>query len=192
MRCDFCYNPDIVYAKNSNYCMNDVLEFLKQRIGLLDGVVLSGGEATTHELKEFCIKIKELGFSIKLDTNGTNYEDIKELVKLNLLDYIALDYKAPQYKFKQITHSNRYNEFSKTLNFLVQGSLDYEVRTTVHRDLLDIKDINFIIDDLIKRPYNKIYYLQDFLETKNIGNLKQSVRKLDLNHISTKLKIEWR
>ena len=89
MRCDYCYNKDIVFAKNGVYSYNDVIDFLKTRVGLLDAVVLSGGEATLHELVLFCKEIKKLGFLIKLDTNGTNPHAIKNLLDLNLLDFIA-------------------------------------------------------------------------------------------------------
>jgi len=192
MQCDFCYNKDIVYAKGGNFSMYYALEFLKTRVNLLDGVVLSGGEASSYNLKEFCLKIKELGFLIKLDTNGTNYEKIKELVQCNLVDFIALDYKAPHYKFTQITKSNKFSEFSQTLNLLIKNDIAYEVRTTLHPDLLTYKDINNIIEDLVKRGYTNSYFLQEFLETQNIGNIKQSAQKFQYNLLSNRLKVEYR
>jgi len=193
MRCDFCYNKDIVFAKEGKYSYSDVLEFLKSRVNLLDAVVLSGGEATSHELVEFCIQIKELGFLIKLDTNGTNYNSVKELLKLNLLDYVALDYKAPQDKFMQITHSSRYDEFSSTLNLLIQSDIEFEVRTTLHNDLLSVDDINAIINDLVFRGYDNKYYIQNFLLTENnIGNLQRASKSFDKSKLSKALEIIWR
>ena len=193
MRCDFCYNKDIVFAKDGKFSYADILEFLKTRVNLLEAVVLSGGEATSHELVEFCKQIKELGFLIKLDTNGTNYNSVEELLKLNLLDYVALDYKAPQDKFMQITHSNRYDEFSHTLNLLIQSNIEFEVRTTLHSDLLDVDDINAIINDLIFRGYDSKYYIQKFLLTEdNIGNLTQADTSFDISKLSTALEIIWR
>lgn len=193
MRCDYCYNVDIVYAKNGVYSFNDVLDFLKTRVSLLDSVVLSGGEATTHNLVAFCTEIKKLGFLIKLDTNGTNYNSIKELLDLNLLDYIALDYKAPQDKFTQISHSNKYDEFSKTLDLLINKNTAFEVRTTLHNDLLNVEDINTIIDDLSKRGYSQTYYIQKFLDTdNNIGNLQNSTNLFDESKLSKALKVVWR
>ncbi len=172
MRCSYCYNVDIVYAKNGTLSFNDVLDFLKQRVGRLDAVVLSGGEATTHNLVEFCQEIKMLGFKIKLDTNGTNPTQVKELVASKLLDYIALDYKAPQNKFQAITKSNKHADFSKTLDFLLTSQIDFEVRTTLHADLLNEDDINEIIADLVSRGYKKDYYIQKFMDTNiNIANL---------------------
>ena len=125
MRCDYCYNKDIVFSKNGSLTLQDVLEFLNKRIGLLDGVVLSGGEATTHNLIPFCQKVKKLGFKIKLDTNGLNPNQIRDLIEQNLIDYIALDYKAPEYKFNKITHSNKFNDFSDTLDILIKNNFPF-------------------------------------------------------------------
>ena len=157
MRCDYCYNKEIVFAKNGAITMQETLDFLSSRVSLLDGVVLSGGEATAYDLIEFCQAIKEMGFAIKLDTNGTYHNTVKTLLDLHLLDYVALDYKAPQEKFTQITHSRRYDKFSKTLDLLIASDIKFEVRTTVHSDLLSVRDINTIITDLIQRGYTKDY-----------------------------------
>lgn len=193
MRCDYCYNKSIVFSKDGQMSLNDVLSFLQKRVGRLEGVVLSGGEATEHELISFCKEVKKLGFLIKLDSNGTNFEQIEQLINLNLLDYIALDYKAPEYKFKNITHSDKFEYFSKTLDFLISSNLDFEVRTTLHADLLNEEDINFIIDDLKKRGYKKEYFLQNFFATEqNIGNLKASNREFEKSKIIDDLKVVWR
>ncbi len=193
MRCDYCYNKSIVFSKTGSISLNDVLSFLQKRVGLLDGVVLSGGEATEHDLTLFCKEVKKLGFLIKLDTNGINFKKIKDLINLKLLDYIALDYKAPKYKFEAITHSNKFEDFSKTLDFLISSNIDFEVRTTLHADLLNEEDINFIIGDLKIRGYKKEYFLQNFLETEqNIGNLKDSDRKFEKSKLIKDLKIVWR
>jgi pyruvate formate lyase activating enzyme len=193
LRCGYCYNKSIVFSKDGQISLNDILSFLQKRVGKLEGVVLSGGEATDHELIPFCKEVKKLGFLIKLDTNGTNFKQIKQLINLNLLDYIALDYKAPKYKFKAITHSNKFEYFSKTLNFLISSDIDFEVRTTLHADLLNEEDINFIIDDLKKRGYQKEYFIQNFLETEqNIGNLKASNREFEKSKIIDDLKVVWR
>lgn len=193
MRCDYCYNKDIVFSKKGSYTYNDVLDFLKTRINLLEGVVLSGGEASSHDLVLFCQKIKELGFLIKLDTNGTNYSTVKRLIELNLLDYVSLDYKAPKEKFSKITYSNKYDEFSKTLNLLIKSDIKFEARTTIHNDLLNENDINKIIDDLYQRGYNNKYFLQQFLNTENnIGNLKEAKNTFDRSLLSNKIETIWR
>jgi len=193
MRCDYCYNKSIVFSKIGKMSLNDVLFFLQKRVGLLDGVVLSGGEATEHNLISFCKEVKKLGFFIKLDTNGTNFKEIKALIKLNLLDFISLDFKAPKYKFSKITHSNKFDSFSKTLDFLISQNFNFEVRTTLHRDLLNEEDINLMINYLKNRGYFKNYFLQSFLETEdNIGGLKASTIKFDKSKLSKALEVIWR
>lgn len=193
MRCDYCYNKDIVFAKDGKYSYNDILDFLKTRVNLLEAVVLSGGEASSYELVPFCLKIKELGFKIKLDTNGTNFLHVKELIDLNLLDYVALDYKAPEAKFTQITHSNKFDEFSKTLDLLIDSNVEFEARTTVHGDLLNSDDVNEIILDLKNRGYKNSYFIQEFLETeKNIGDLKRAKNKLDKSALRGDLEVIFR
>jgi len=193
MRCDYCYNKDIVFTHNGKYSLEDVVTFLERRVGLLDGVVLSGGEATSHNLILFCQKVKSLGFKIKLDTNGTNYNNIKELIDLDLIDYIALDYKAPEYKYYEITHSNAFSLFENTLIYLIQNGIHFEVRTTVHNDLLSEKDINFIVNDLIQKGYKNTYFLQEFMDTeKNIGNISTPIKSFDKNLISKNLNIVYR
>ena len=193
MRCLYCYNKDIVFAKNGKYSFNDLLEFLKTRVGRLDGVVLSGGEATTHDLLEFCKKIKKLGFKIKIDTNGTNIQTIKKLVNSGLLDYIALDYKAPKSKFKYITKSDKYDEFVKTLDFILSCGIKFEVRTTLHSDLLNEDDINEIIKDLLKKGYKENYYIQEFIQTDgNIANLDNPERKFDKSKLLDDINVVFR
>jgi len=193
MRCDYCYNKDIVFAKEGSHTFIDVLEFLKTRVGLLEAVVLSGGEATMHDLEEFCFAIKELGFKIKLDTNGTDFTQVKKLIELNLLDFVALDYKAPKEKFSQITHSNKYEEFSKTLDFLIESKMNFEARTTLHSDLLNTEDINSIIIDLKQRGYKNDYFIQMFQDTEiNIANLKAPKSTFDKSQLLDELNIIWR
>jgi pyruvate formate lyase activating enzyme len=196
LRCNYCYNKDIVFAKNGKLTFLDILAFLKTRVGLLDAIVLSGGEATNVDLLEFCTRVKALGFKIKLDTSGVNFEQIKNLVDQNLIDYIALDYKAPYYKYNNITQGSniKFNNFEQTLNYLIKVSFDFEVRTTVHRDYLNEDDINFIIDQLNLAGYSRTYYLQNFLETDdNIADIKRSMKIFNIDKVHNELiDIEYR
>jgi len=194
MRCNYCYNKDIVFTKQSQFSLNDMLVFLEKRIGLLDGVVLSGGEVTLHpQVVPFCQIIKKFRFKIKLDTNGSNPLLLQQLLKLNLLDFVALDYKAPKEKFFSITHSKLYDKFSQSLNLLLKSDIDFEVRTTIHNDLLDENDINTIITDLHNRGYDKTYYLQNFLPTEdNIGNISKTTKEFNNSLLLDTLNIVWR
>ncbi len=192
MRCEYCYNPDIVNSKSGLYTIDDLLGFLKKRVGLLEAVVLSGGEATMHNLIEICKEIKALDYKIKLDTNGSNPKQIKELLEKELLDFVAIDFKATKNKFKEITKSNLYDNFIESLNILEKSGIEYEVRTTLHNDLLNVHDINEMQDILIENNYKKDYFVQNFLEVENIGDLKSSTQKFDLSKLDNKLNIIWR
>ena len=193
MRCVYCYNKDIVFGDGKR-TEEEALAFLQSRIGLLEAVVLSGGEATLYSgLADFCKKIKQLKSKIKLDTNGLNPEMIKALVENELVDYIALDYKAPKEKYYEITKDKHFDRFSKTLNFLISQQFPFEVRTTVHRDLLRVEEINRIIKDLLKRRYGGTYYLQPFLFTENtIGKIKEEKNSFELLRLSHDLEVVWR
>ncbi len=192
-RCLYCYNDNIVYTKEGNYTQNNILDFLKTRIGLLDSVVLSGGEATVHNVIPICKEIKKLGFKIKLDTNATNLPQIKKLIELNLLDYIAIDFKAPKYKFKEIVGVDMYDNTIKTIQYLISIDFTFELRTTINKSLLDENDINSMIETISNLGYKNIYYLQNFLETSsNIGNISKS-SNIDKSKINTQnLTIQYR
>jgi pyruvate formate lyase activating enzyme len=193
MRCIYCYNKDIVFGEGK-ISQKEALDFLDSRVGLLEAVVLSGGEATLYDnLPEFCRKIKKKKFKIKLDSNGLNPDMIQLLVEENLVDYIALDYKAPKEKYYEITKDKHFDRFSTTLNFLIQKQFDFEVRTTVHSDLLRVEEINRIIKDLIRRGYTGIYYLQPFVFAENtIGKVNQEKNTFELSRLSSELKVVWR
>ena len=192
-RCLYCYNDDLVFAKEGEKSLNEILDFLKTRVGLLDAVVISGGEATQHNLIEFCKEVKALGFKIKLDTNGTDKKQIEELISLNLLDYMAIDFKAQKEKFIEITKSNKYNEFIQTITYLINIDFPFELRTTINSNLLNEEDINKMILILKDLGYKNTYYLQNFLETQsNIGGITQG-RLINKNMIDSKdLNIQWR
>ncbi len=192
MRCQYCYNPDIVNSMSGLYTFDDLMIFLKKRVGLLDAVVLSGGEATIHDLRNICKDIKALSYKIKLDTNGSNPKQLKELIDKNLLDFVAIDFKAPKDKFKNITKSNSYDKFIQSIKILEESKVEYEVRTTLHNDLLDENDINKMQAVLLENNYSKDYYIQNFLEVENISNLKNSSNIFDISKLDNKLNIVWR
>ncbi|AXX87083.1 anaerobic ribonucleoside-triphosphate reductase activating protein [Malaciobacter marinus] len=192
MRCQYCYNSNIVLSKEGNYEIKDLFTFLEKRVGLLDAVVLSGGEATMHNLEPICKKIKAMGFKIKLDTNGLNTKLIKTLIDEKYIDYIALDFKATKDKFEEITKTNQYNKFLDTLNFLIDKNFDFEVRTTLHEELLNENDINKIVDTLVSKGYKNSLYIQNFLNVENFANLKESKKVLNKDLLSNKLNIIWR
>ncbi|MBL8686436.1 MAG: anaerobic ribonucleoside-triphosphate reductase activating protein [Alphaproteobacteria bacterium] len=172
MRCRYCHNPQIVRG-NGRFNTAYVLDFLKKRQGLLEGVVLSGGEALVYgELIDFVAQIKTMEYPIKLDTNGLYPEKIMLLHKQGYLDFIALDYKAPPQKFRHVTQTVKYDSFSRTLDYLCKMMPGvFEVRTTVHTDLLNEEDLNAIINDLEHRSFTGIYTIQNFTESDGRATL---------------------
>lgn len=193
MRCAYCYNRDIVLGEGK-IDEEEALRFLEKRQSLLEGVVLSGGEATLYNrLIPLCENIKNLGYKIKLDTNGLKPSIVQELIEKKLIDYVALDYKAPKETFPSITGNKSFDLFSATLNFLIKTNFPFEVRTTVHNDLLNVGEINKIIDDLVLRGYDGTYYLQRFFYTDtHLGTVHEEDNTFTKEHISTALDVVWR
>jgi pyruvate formate lyase activating enzyme len=194
MRCPYCYNKDVVLGEK-RIEEDEVLSFLKKREGFLDAVVFTGGECTLYpNLYVFAKKIKEMGYKIKMDTNGLKPYTVAKMVEDGLVDYIALDFKAPPSKFYELTKYKKYEEFEKTLDFLIKSGVDFEVRTTVHTDLLDENDINEIINILHQKGYKGTYYLQNYFETdkETLGNIGPQKRKLDISKIIQSIPVEFR
>jgi len=189
MRCPYCYNSDIVFAKEGNFDKDELFRFLKSRQRRLEAVVLSGGECTLYKkLPQLAREIKELGYKIKIDTNGTNPKMLKEMLKDNLLDFISLDYKAPSYKYQEITKHKNFTLFKESLIHFIENEANFEVRTTVHTDLLDENDINHIIKDLYDKGYKNSYYIQNYMhQEKILGTLKEQTTELDITKIKTDL-----
>ncbi len=180
-RCPFCHNSDLViYAKNVNYIpFDEILDYLNKRKGMLDAVVITGGEPTLMpDLKEKLYEIKKLGYRIKLDTNGTNPDIVKELVDLKLIDYVAMDIKNSYEGYSKTIGLESYdsNKILESINYLLSGEVDYEFRTTLVREFHtdeDIKNIAKMIQGA------KRYYLQEF---KNSGHcIDSSLHEVPLN-----------
>lgn len=172
LRCLYCYNPEIVFGE-ARISEEEALQFLTKRAGLLEGVVLSGGEATLYpNLIPFCRTVRSLGYAIKLDTNGMRPDIIEKLIEENVIDYAALDFKAPDYKMAQICGGGSEERFWKSFDLLKNHDVSFEVRTTVHNDLMDENDIAAMAERLRKKGYDKPYYLQPFRGgVVTIGNL---------------------
>lgn len=163
-RCRYCHNPELLSYTESKYSEEEILDFLNIRKGKLDGVVITGGEPTLQkDLKEFIRKIKDMGYKVKLDTNGTNPDMIKELLNDNLLDYIAMDIKAPLDKYEEIINIKNSYDIKNSINIIMNSNTEYEFRTTVLKKLLTIDDFEKI-GDLITGA--KKYYVQKFVSTK--------------------------
>lgn len=160
--CAFCHNPELVdpnKIKNQPVIPEkDFFEFLGARQGVLEGVCITGGEPTLQpDLSDFIRRIKELGFSVKLDTNGSNPEVLKKLIGHNLINYIAMDIKGPL--------KNQMPTITESVQIIKNSGLDYEFRTTVVPSLHSKEDIIKIAQEL--SPAKK-YFLQQFYPSKTL------------------------
>ncbi len=172
-RCPFCHNPDLVTrtAQAPTIAETEIFEFLQKRRGKLDGVCVTGGEPLLQaDITNFIKKIKELGFLVKLDTNGSFPEKLKELVNTGLVDYVAIDIKNCKEKYAQTVGLCKVEikKIEESVNFLMQGKLPYEFRTTVVREfhtLDDLKKITHWIGEA------RAYFLQSFVDS---GDLVQN------------------
>lgn len=172
----------------------DLYDFLRLRQGKLDGVVLSGGECTLYPyIMEVCETIKKMGFEIKVDTNGLQPQVLRQLVESHLIDYVALDFKATKEKFKSITGTNGYEQFTKSLEYLIGADISFEVRTTIHTDLLQEEDINQMSELLHVEGYEGTYYLQSYLHVEpTLGNIGEPSRHFDLAKLHHPIPIQLR
>lgn len=194
MRCLYCYNPEIVYGKGT-ISFQEVLQFLKKRKNLLDAVVFSGGECLLHKTNiSFIAEVQKMGFLIKIDTNGSQPETLKELIQKKSIDYVALDFKALPPSFEKITQSNLFIPFKKSLHLLLESKVPFEVRTTVHSDLLKKKDILKMITYLEDAGYEGNYYIQFFVNgVTTIEELGHSCKDLETENLSTnKIQVHFR
>lgn len=181
-RCPYCHNPDMISGKNGMMEVEEILSFLEKRRGKLDGVVFSGGEATSYPgILELSQTIKGMGFKVKLDTNGSRPDVLRQIIDERMFDYIALDYKAPDCKFESICGFKRQNLFKDALKLIcrAQGT-SVEIRTTVHTDLLSEDDIVQMMGTLSDYGYGGTYYVQNYRDTETLGNLPSQARVLDI------------
>lgn len=169
-RCPYCHNSSLVLASDNGqtYSENDILSFLRKRKGLTEGLCISGGEPTLYkELPAFIQKVKQEGFFVKLDTNGTNPEMLHLLLKEKLIDYVAMDIKASPERYQQITGFTGipYESIQASIALLLSSDIDYEFRTTIVREFHDA--------DMIRDITNQIkgcrrYYLQNYNDSGDI------------------------
>lgn len=144
LRCPYCHNGDLVRCSPDlpRYTVDEVLDVLRKRKKLLDGVCISGGEPTLQsDLKSFAAQVKDLGLKVKLDTNGTQPAVLEELISSGLVDYVAMDIKAPLERYSEICRTAvDVAAVAKSAAMLMTGPVDYEFRTTAPRSLLQEQD----------------------------------------------------
>ena len=194
-RCQYCYNPMLVWPEgaskpknidssengnhkfsdeeieevNSEISENDLFDFLNKRVGKLEGIVITGGEPTLHpDLPEFIDKIRDLGFKIKLDTNGTNPEMIKKLIVNKQINYIAMDLKGTEESYSEVTGVPvNLENIKKSITIIMESNLPYEFRTTVVPELVKLEDIS-LMGEMIKGADK--WFLQQFKSDMELVN----------------------
>ncbi|MCD4829331.1 MAG: anaerobic ribonucleoside-triphosphate reductase activating protein [Candidatus Cloacimonetes bacterium] len=151
-RCPYCHNPELVDAHRFEPPIpeDEVLDFLASRRGLLEGVCISGGEPTLHDdLPSFCRRLKAMGYRVKLDTNGTNPDMLALLIHERLVDYIAMDYKAPLAKYRAMVRMRVDTEaIRRSVKLLRDTGIDHELRTTWFDLLLEPADVLAIQEEI--------------------------------------------
>lgn len=166
-RCPYCHNPELVdETVEKRFAEEEIINFLKHRKGFIDGLVITGGEPTMHQedLLAFMKKVKDLGFLVKLDSNGTNPKVLKKAIETKVVDYIAMDIKSPLCKYSQaVSRPVDIKAIRESIDLLMSSPVDYEFRTTVVKTLLPPEDIEEIGKEI---KGAKKYYLQKFIPTK--------------------------
>lgn len=168
-KCPYCHNPELVEPSlfRTSIKENDVIEFLESRKGKLDAVTICGGEPTLQDdLISFIKKVKKMGFAVKLDTNGSQPHVLRDLMNEKLLDYIAMDVKAPLNKYKDIVKSHVHeNSIRESIKIILKTDIPYEFRTTLIQSQLDDNDI-LQIAKLIHGASHLV--LQNFVPVKTL------------------------
>jgi len=167
-RCPYCHNPELVFeSPEREWTQEEVFDFLRKRRGVLPAVTVTGGEPTVHEdLPGFLRRMKTLGFRVKLDTNGTNPAMLRALIAEGLVDYVAMDIKAPLEKYAQVTASPVTVEaIRESTALLRRGLVAYEFRTTIVKAQLSLADLEHIGREIAGA---RRYYLQPFNPAKTL------------------------
>jgi pyruvate formate lyase activating enzyme len=168
-RCPYCHNPELVdparYAPAIP--VSEVLDFLRSRIGRLQGVVVTGGEPTLHaDLPQFLSAIRSLGFDTKLDTNGSNPDLLEQVMTMRLVDYVAMDLKAPLFRYREVTGvDTSSDDIRRSVRLVIESGLHHELRTTYEESLLSHQDLREIAQTA--RGAQRLV-LQSFRPTKTL------------------------
>lgn len=172
-RCPFCHNSSLVVPERiaEGVSEDELMAFLKKRVGVLDGVAITGGEPLLHkDMPEFLRKIKALGFKIKLDSNGSNPQLLEDIVDEGLVDRVAMDIKNSPELYARTIGLDNYDlsAVERSKNFLLEGRVEYEFRTTVVKGLHTVESIRQAAEWI---EGAKEYYLQQFKDSGDVLRL---------------------
>ena len=189
-RCQFCYNPELVFGNVSEEIpVEDILSYLKRKKGKIDAVCITGGEPLLTLDEDFVKKIKEIGYKVKIDTNGSFPDKLKSLIDKGLVDYVAMDIKSSPDKYSEIVQTGFVKDKIEQSIKLIGALPAYEFRTTCSERFHDIEEIKKIgewITSLVGGKAQK-YYLQGFKNSRDINFVNQDFKK-DIDFPEEKLK----
>jgi len=181
-RCPFCHNKDLLCnGCNEQISEDEIFKYLEKRKGLIDGVCITGGEPLLQkDIKDFIVKVKELGFLVKLDTNGSNPIKLKELLDLKLIDYVAMDIKNDFLAYDETSGVNKINvdNIKKSIQIIEESFIEYEFRTTIVKQLHSLNNIENICKYL--NP-NARYYIQNYQDCETV--LKKGLTGFDKDEL---------
>ncbi len=191
-KCAYCQNSDLLSIKTEGLIdEKEIFDYLKKRKKVLDGVVITGGEPTIQpNLTLFIQRVKDLGLKVKLDTNGSNPEIIKKLLKEDLVDYIAMDIKTDFDKYGDIIKINwNMDNIKKSIKLIKESTIEHEFRTTINKNDHTIEDLRRICEYL---GPDENYYIQNFEQSDYVLDKSlKSFSKDELIKIEKKLKKEF-
>ncbi len=166
-RCPFCHNATLVRGEGEDITEEEFFRFLAKREGVLDGVAITGGEPLLQkDIVSFIKRIKEMGFDVKLDTNGAFPKKLRELVESGLIDYVAMDIKSSPEGYERAAGCPvNMDNVRESIEYLLSDAVDYEFRTTVAKGAVLFEDMEGI-GELIKGA--KRYFLQAFVDSGDI------------------------
>lgn len=177
-KCPFCHNSSLIGLDKENDKYKEVISYLNKRKGILDGVCITGGEPLIHKcIKDLIKEIKDMGFLVKLDTNGSNPLMLKEIIDEKLIDYVAMDIKNTFDKYEMtIGCKTNLDNIKKSIDVIESSDIDYEFRTTIVKEFHTLDDIKGIVNMLDEKSK---YYIQNFRNSDGVLNKKLNGFKIE-------------
>ncbi len=197
MRCAYCHNSELVLNPPASMLVSEdeVMSHLTKRKNVLTGLCITGGEPTLQpDLRDFIVKVRALGYKIKLDTNGLKPDILKSLLDEGLLDYVAIDIKAGRGNYANVTEVADTTRVTESVTVLKKSGVDYELRTTLVKGLhteADLTDIRSWMNEIRNDTKIRHYFLQSYVERDTVMDKNRQMAefsKEELEHFAQILK----
>ena len=187
-KCPYCQNSGLIDHSNEDLIdEEEIFKYLNKRKGVIDGIVISGGEPTIQkDLKTFMKKVKDLGFLVKLDTNGSNPNLVEEIINEGLVDYIAMDIKNVLKLYKDVTDvTPKVENLKRSIELIKNSPIEHEFRTTIIKNIHDIDKIL----EICSYVEGEKMFLQNFVRSENVlGEYLEPFSEAELVEIDNILK----